>query len=54
MPRIVTLPGDGIGPEIKHRLLHGLDDIAVTLGQEDAITRYEADRERTGPVTTAL
>jgi len=43
-----------IDPEIKHRLLHGLDDIAVTLGQEDAITRYEADRERTGPVTTAL
>jgi 3-isopropylmalate/(R)-2-methylmalate dehydratase small subunit len=40
--------------EIKHRLLNGLDDIAVTLEQADAIDRYEAERERAGPVTTAL
>ncbi len=40
-----------IDPEIKHRLLNGLDDIALTLAQEDAIAAYEADRERTGPVT---
>jgi 3-isopropylmalate/(R)-2-methylmalate dehydratase small subunit len=38
-----------IDAEIKHRLLDGLDDIAVTLGQEDAIARYEAEREREGP-----
>jgi len=43
-----------IDPEIKHRLLNGLDDIALTLQQDEAIAAYEADRERTGPVTTAL
>ena len=43
-----------IDPEIKHRLLNGLDDISLTLQQEDAIAAYERDRERTGPVTTAL
>jgi 3-isopropylmalate/(R)-2-methylmalate dehydratase small subunit len=40
--------------EIRHRLLNGLDDIALTLGQEGTITAYEHDRERKGPVTTAL
>ena len=43
-----------IDPETKHRLLNGLDDIALTLGLEDAIAAYERDRERAGPVTTAL
>jgi 3-isopropylmalate/(R)-2-methylmalate dehydratase small subunit len=43
-----------IDPEIKHRLLNGLDDISLTLQQEDAISSYEITRERTGPVTTAL
>ena len=43
-----------IDPEIKHRLLNGLDDIALTLAQEDAIAAYEGNRERSGPVTTAL
>jgi len=43
-----------IDPDIKHRLLNGLDDIALTLQQEDAIDAYERDREREGPVTTAL
>jgi 3-isopropylmalate/(R)-2-methylmalate dehydratase small subunit len=43
-----------IDAEIKRRLLGGLDDIGVTLQQADAIERYEADREREGPVTTAL
>jgi 3-isopropylmalate/(R)-2-methylmalate dehydratase small subunit len=43
-----------INPEIKHRLLNGLDDIGVTLSQEDAITAYESKAERPGPVTTAL
>ena len=40
--------------ETRHRLLKGLDDIALTLQQTDAIARYEAERERSGPVTTAL
>jgi 3-isopropylmalate/(R)-2-methylmalate dehydratase small subunit len=40
--------------EIRHRLLNGLDDIALALQQTDAIEAYEADRERNGPVTTAL
>jgi 3-isopropylmalate/(R)-2-methylmalate dehydratase small subunit len=43
-----------IDPEIKHRLLNGLDDIALTLQQDEAIAAYERDRERSGPVTTAL
>ena len=43
-----------IDPEVKHRLLNGLDDIALTLQQDEAIASYEADRERSGPVTTAL
>jgi 3-isopropylmalate/(R)-2-methylmalate dehydratase small subunit len=38
----------------RHRLLNGLDDIALTLQQDDAIAAYERDRERQGPVTTAL
>jgi len=40
--------------EIRHRILNGLDDIALTLQQTEAIESYESDRERTGPVTTAL
>jgi 3-isopropylmalate/(R)-2-methylmalate dehydratase small subunit len=43
-----------IDPELKHRLLNGLDDIALTLEQEHAIAAYERERERPGPVTTAL
>jgi 3-isopropylmalate/(R)-2-methylmalate dehydratase small subunit len=43
-----------IDPETKHRLLSGLDDIGLTLAQEDAIAAYERERERRGPVTTAL
>ncbi len=42
-----------IDPEVKRRLLEGLDDIGVTLQQQDAIDRFEAERERSGPVTTA-
>jgi 3-isopropylmalate/(R)-2-methylmalate dehydratase small subunit len=40
--------------ETRHRLLNGLDDIAQALQQEDAIASYERERERSGPVTTAL
>ena len=43
-----------IDPEIKRRLLNGLDDIGVTLTHEDDISAYERERERPGPVTTAL
>jgi len=43
-----------IDQEIKHRLLNGLDDIGVTLTHEDQIAAYEAERERSGPVTTSL
>ena len=46
-----------IDPEIRHRLLNGLDDIALTLQQEAASDAYEAGREQTSPpvpATTAL
>ena len=43
-----------IEEERRHRLLNGLDDIALTLQQDDAIAAFERDRERSGPVTTAL
>ena len=43
-----------IDGETKRRLLNGLDDIGVTLLQDDALTAYELERERDGPVTTAL
>ena len=43
-----------IDPETKDRLLNGLDDIAMTLQQAEAIDVYERERERSGPVTTAL
>ncbi|HEY2771959.1 MAG TPA: 3-isopropylmalate dehydratase small subunit [Solirubrobacteraceae bacterium] len=55
----VRWPGGSASFEIdagaKHRLLNGLDDIAVTLDeQSDAIEAFEHDRERVGPVTTGL
>ena len=40
--------------EIKNRLLNGLDDIALSLERAEDIDRYERERERSGPVTTAL
>jgi 3-isopropylmalate/(R)-2-methylmalate dehydratase small subunit len=43
-----------IDPNVKHRLLNGLDDIALTLQEVGAIEAYERERQRTGPVTTAL
>jgi 3-isopropylmalate/(R)-2-methylmalate dehydratase small subunit len=46
--------GFEIDPDTKHRLLNGLDDIGLTLAQEDAIAAYEGGRERPGPVTTTL
>ncbi len=52
--------GDGqvarfdVDPETKHRLLHGLDDIGMTLKMGEAIDLFEHERERPGPVTTSL
>jgi 3-isopropylmalate/(R)-2-methylmalate dehydratase small subunit len=44
-----------IGADAKHRLVNGLDDIALTLSQAERIDEYEATRERAGWVgTTAL
>ena len=43
-----------LDPERRRRLLEGLDDIALTMQQEDRIAAYESDRERAGPVTTSL
>jgi 3-isopropylmalate/(R)-2-methylmalate dehydratase small subunit len=43
-----------INPEIRERLLAGLDDIALTLEHVDEIERFEHDRPETGAVTTAL
>ena len=43
-----------IDAEIKRRLLNGLDDIGVTLSDEEAIATYESERERSGPITTGL
>ena len=43
-----------IDAELRRRLLGGLDDIALTLHEGAAIDAFEAARERSGPVTTAL
>lgn len=46
-----------IDHETRRRLLEGLDDIGVTLGQEQAIAVYESERDGRiphTPVTTAL
>ena len=47
-----------IDAEVRRRLLEGLDDVGVTLGEyEDSIADYERQRERQAPavpVTTAL
>jgi len=48
-----TVPFE-LDDERRHRLLEGLDDIALTLQQDDAIGAYERERERPGPVTTSL
>jgi 3-isopropylmalate/(R)-2-methylmalate dehydratase small subunit len=44
-----------IDEEVKHRMLHGLDDIGITLQSVGAIDEFEASgRADAGPVTTAL
>ena len=52
----VTVPFE-LDAEIRHRLLEGLDDIALTLGQAEAIDAYEHERDSRAPAvpaTTAL
>ncbi len=46
--------GFDIDPSIKYRLVNGLDDVGITMSKVEDIDRYEADREREGPVTTTL
>jgi 3-isopropylmalate/(R)-2-methylmalate dehydratase small subunit len=43
-----------INPEIRERLLSGLDDIALTLEHTDDIERFEHERPETGSLTTAI
>ena len=44
-----------IEPEVKHRLLNGLDDIGITLENEGTTTRFESGSAASfGPVTTSL
>jgi len=48
-----TVPFE-LDAERRHRLLHGLDDIALTLQNAPDIDAYESSRERPGPVTLNL
>jgi 3-isopropylmalate/(R)-2-methylmalate dehydratase small subunit len=43
-----------INPEVRERLLAGLDDIALTLEHADDVERYEQEHRDTGPLTTAV
>jgi 3-isopropylmalate/(R)-2-methylmalate dehydratase small subunit len=43
-----------INPEIRERLLAGLDDIAMTLDHVDEIERFEHKHSQTGSLTTAV
>jgi 3-isopropylmalate/(R)-2-methylmalate dehydratase small subunit len=60
LEREVVVAQDGreipfeIEPDVRARLLEGLDDIATTLADEGLIAAYEGERERQGPVTTEL
>jgi 3-isopropylmalate/(R)-2-methylmalate dehydratase small subunit len=60
LEREVVVTPDGrevpftIDPATRYRLLNGLDDIGLTLSHEADIATYESEREREGPVTTAL
>jgi 3-isopropylmalate/(R)-2-methylmalate dehydratase small subunit len=48
-----TVPFE-IDADIKHRLMEGLDEIALTLQHSDEIAAFEEARMPPGPVTTAL
>jgi 3-isopropylmalate/(R)-2-methylmalate dehydratase small subunit len=45
----------GIDEEVKHRLMHGLDDIGITLRRESELDAFErSGASHRGPVTTSL
>jgi 3-isopropylmalate/(R)-2-methylmalate dehydratase small subunit len=46
--------GFEIDAEVARRLLEGLDDVGITLQSAAAIDAFERERERPGPLTTAL
>ena len=46
--------GFEIDPETRRRLLGGIDDVANTLAEEDAIRRFEVEREVNHVATTEL
>jgi 3-isopropylmalate/(R)-2-methylmalate dehydratase small subunit len=57
--RVVVLPSGrevafAFDEDLRHRILNGLDEIALTLQREDEISAYEATRERPGPSILAL
>jgi 3-isopropylmalate/(R)-2-methylmalate dehydratase small subunit len=60
LERQVVIAPDGaeyafqIDESVRYRLMNGLDDIGITLSNVADIDAYEAERERSGPVTTAL
>jgi 3-isopropylmalate/(R)-2-methylmalate dehydratase small subunit len=43
-----------IDPDIKYRLMNGLDDIGQSLEREEDIARFERERARSGTHTTKL
>lgn len=57
--QVVTLPSGReasfpIEPHVRENLLHGWDDVALTLRRHEEIAAYEGSRERQGPSTLAL
>ena len=57
--QVVVLPSGreasfDIDAGVRERLLHGWDDIALTLQREGEIAAYERERERVGPDTLAI
>jgi 3-isopropylmalate/(R)-2-methylmalate dehydratase small subunit len=46
--------GFEIEPDVKHRLLHGLDDIGITLENAAAIDEFERSAGQSSAATTAL
>jgi 3-isopropylmalate/(R)-2-methylmalate dehydratase small subunit len=57
--RVVVLPSGRevafpFDDALRHRILNGLDEIALTLLRDDEISAYEASRERPGPSILAL
>ena len=60
LERQVVVAPDGeempfeIDASVRYRLMNGLDDIGITMSNGAEIDAYERDREREGPVTTAL